>query len=447
MAYRLSSESLKVDVTPPSNILIEPNMRHGFLSEFLTILQLLRLVECQSSNSNDAQPSVGLLLDPNTTNDNEILISYLAAVSRLDEQPEEFMKAISIARTRASESSSSSSPFHDERFKQIYTMFNCFSTDFDGSMISGALQVAVDEINSDPNLLPNHKLTYIFDNTCGKEKKSTQYFMDHWKMGARVFIGPEMNCRTEATMAAAQNLPIISYKCKDQTVSDKKKYNTFARTVPAETDIVKAFIALCREYKWKKFTIIYEEHPAHEELYQALQQAIDVENARLELDEIRYSVQNVSKVIRFSEVQSEKLIDSVIEQTKDITRYTMIDLQSSWDVSNSSDHQIIGYSRAALAIIPTPVELNSERFKRFWEQAVKDLVNFGITKHEHTWSIKVNRFACYLYDAIYLYARALHELIEETVERQAHGYDPTRDGAAIIKKILNRKYSSMLIKA
>uniref|UniRef100_A0A0K0DB38 ANF_receptor domain-containing protein n=1 Tax=Angiostrongylus cantonensis TaxID=6313 RepID=A0A0K0DB38_ANGCA len=261
--------------------------------------------------------------------------------------------------------------------------------------------------------------------------------MEHWKMGARVFIGPEMNCRTEATMAAAQNLPIISYKCKDQTVSDKKKsqrggtirlhvrclprYNTFARTVPAETDIVKAFIALCREYKWKKFTVIYEEHPAHEELYQALQ------NAHLEPSDIRYSVQNVSKVVRFSEVQSEKLIDSVIEQTKDITRFmyitvyvtfgnvrlfrkilmsmgklgltdsqqylliyldadynwlnvyhamnnhffrshlncavqdTMIDLQSSWDVSNSSDHRIIGYSRAALAIIPTPVELNSER--------------------------------------------------------------------------------------
>ncbi|KAK6738827.1 hypothetical protein RB195_020741 [Necator americanus] len=472
-------------------------MRDGFLVDLtLFILFLLRLLKCQTIDAPEPPPSVGALLDPNSTNDNEILISYLAAVSRLDEQPEEFMKAISIARTRGSDSSSSSSPFHDERFKQIYTMFNCFSTDFDGSMISGALHVAVNEINADPNLLPNHRLTYIFDNTCGKEKQSTQYFMDHWKMGARVFIGPEMNCRTEATMAAAQNLPIISYKCKDQTVSDKKKYNTFARTVPAETDIVKAFIALCREYSWKKFAIIYEEHPAHEELYLALRQAIDQENGRMDIDETRYSVQNVSKVIRFSEVQSEKLVDSVIEQTKDMTRLyvtfgnvrlfrkilmsmgklgltdsqqylliyldpdynwlnvyhamnnhffrnTMIDLESSWDVSNSSDHRIIGYSRAALAIIPTPVELNSARFKKFWEQAVKDLSNFGISKHEHTWSIKVNRFACYLYDAVYLYARALHELIEETSERQAHGYDPTRDGAAIINKILNRKYSSM----
>jgi hypothetical protein len=35
--------------------------------------------------------------------------------------------------------------------------------------------------------------------------------MNHWKDGAKVFIGPEANCATEATMAAAQNLPIISY--------------------------------------------------------------------------------------------------------------------------------------------------------------------------------------------------------------------------------------------
>ncbi|KAK6012697.1 ligand-binding protein, receptor family [Ostertagia ostertagi] len=296
-------------------------MRHGFFVDpTLLILLLFRWSQCQISESREvSQPNVGALLDPNSTNDNEILISYLAAVSRLDEQPEEFMKAISIARTRASDASSSSSPFHDERFKQIYTMFNCFSTDFDGSMISGALHVAVNEINANPDLLPNHRLNYIFDNTCGKERQSTQYFMDHWKMGARVFIGPEMNCRTEATMAAAQNLPIISYKCKDQTVSDKKKYNTFARTVPAETDIVKAFIALCREHNWKKFTIIYEEHPAHEELYQALRQSTLKMHA---WNWMTYAipVQNVSKVIRFSEVQSEKLIDSVVEQTKDITR-------------------------------------------------------------------------------------------------------------------------------
>lgn len=39
-------------------------------------------------------------------------------------------------------------------------------------MISGALHVAVEEVNADPNILPNHKLIYIFNNTCGDEKQS-----------------------------------------------------------------------------------------------------------------------------------------------------------------------------------------------------------------------------------------------------------------------------------
>ncbi|VDN43765.1 unnamed protein product [Gongylonema pulchrum] len=51
-------------------------------------------------------------------------------------------------------------------------MSKCFRTDFEGSMISGALQVAVDDVNADPALLPKHKLTYIFNNTCGDELQS-----------------------------------------------------------------------------------------------------------------------------------------------------------------------------------------------------------------------------------------------------------------------------------
>ena len=102
-------------------------------------------------------------------------------------------------------------------------------------MIAGAVKVAVDDINDRLDVLPNHTLHYMFKNTCGDEQLSqflrslnkfsvgTQAFMEHWKLGARVFIGPESNCRTEAQMAAAQNLPIVSYKCRDKVVSDKRK--------------------------------------------------------------------------------------------------------------------------------------------------------------------------------------------------------------------------------
>lgn len=51
--------------------------------------------------------------------------------------------------------------------------------------------------------------------------------MEHWAQGAKAFIGPEIHCRTEATMAAAQNLPLISFKCMDEKVSDKAKFVSF----------------------------------------------------------------------------------------------------------------------------------------------------------------------------------------------------------------------------
>lgn len=145
--------------------------------------------------------------------------------------------------------------------------------------------------------------------------------MEHWRKGAKAFIGPEMNCRTEATMAAAQNLPIISHKCKDQTVSDKKKYPTFARTVPSETKITRSLMALLQYHKWKKFTIIYEERPENTELYNAIKHIIETENNGVGENE-RYLILNTSILeYPFSEVEkSVEHIGDIIQETYSNTR-------------------------------------------------------------------------------------------------------------------------------
>uniref|UniRef100_A0A914WYR8 Receptor ligand binding region domain-containing protein n=1 Tax=Plectus sambesii TaxID=2011161 RepID=A0A914WYR8_9BILA len=147
----------------------------------------------------------------------------------------------------------------------------CYRVDFQGPKISGALAVAVDEINADPLILPGYRLNYTFENTCGQVVDSVYGFMKHWKEGAKVFIGPETNCRTEATMAAAQNLPIISYKCKDhKQESDKDLYKTFARTIPATTEIIKAFFALLKQMNWRKFTLVFVNDASGGELHSAI---------------------------------------------------------------------------------------------------------------------------------------------------------------------------------
>lgn len=45
------------------------------------------------------------------------------------------------------------------------------------------------------------------------------------------------------------------------------RYKTFARTVPSEQEITKAFLALFKHFNWRKFSIIYEQQSANEELF------------------------------------------------------------------------------------------------------------------------------------------------------------------------------------
>lgn len=57
--------------------------------------------------------------------------------------------------------------------------------------------------------------------------------------------------------------------------------------------------------------------------------------------------------------------------------------------------------------------------------------------------MQVNRFACYLYDAVMLYARAMTEVLSETSEQQIlSGYNPLSDGKRIVANILGKVYHS-----
>lgn len=101
--------------------------------------------------------------EEDSTNDTRkpILISYLAAVSQFKQNL--FESLIQFANSKSGETSNLTNYLEGQK---------CFSTHFEGSMISGAIQVAIDDVNNDPNLLPDHKLKYIFNNTCGNEMRS-----------------------------------------------------------------------------------------------------------------------------------------------------------------------------------------------------------------------------------------------------------------------------------
>lgn len=127
-----------------------------------------------------------------------------------------------------------------------------------GIVISGAIKFATEKINNNSSLLNGAKLDFIYNDTNGEILQSTKAMLYQWSEGAIAFIGPEDSCEVEATIAAALNLPMISYKCANTKVSAKDFYSTFARTQPPGTHVTRSVLALFTHFNWTKFSIIYE---------------------------------------------------------------------------------------------------------------------------------------------------------------------------------------------
>ena len=80
-----------------------------------------------------------------------------------------------------------------------------------GQAISGALTLALEEINNNTNILPNHTLDFIIAETYGMELQSIKQTVDLINQNISVYIGPQETCIHEAKVAAAFNIPMISY--------------------------------------------------------------------------------------------------------------------------------------------------------------------------------------------------------------------------------------------
>ncbi|KAF2366518.1 Receptor ligand binding region, partial [Trinorchestia longiramus] len=80
-----------------------------------------------------------------------------------------------------------------------------------GLLISGALTLAVDEININKPLVGGHRLKVRVAETYGRERHSILQTARLWMTNISVYVGPQETCVHEARMAAAFGLPMISY--------------------------------------------------------------------------------------------------------------------------------------------------------------------------------------------------------------------------------------------
>ncbi|CAB3380498.1 Hypothetical predicted protein [Cloeon dipterum] len=128
-----------------------------------------------------------------------------------------------------------------------------------GLQISGAISLALAELNAPANPGVDQggsmwrrgiHLEMLVAETYGEEQTSILRTAALWSRNVTAFIGPQESCLHEARMAAAFNLPMISYFCTDQQTSNKRLFPTFARTRPPDTHISKSVVAVLKAFNW-----------------------------------------------------------------------------------------------------------------------------------------------------------------------------------------------------
>ncbi|XP_076366170.1 guanylate cyclase 32E-like [Tachypleus tridentatus] len=339
-----------------------------------------------------------------------------------------------------------------------------------GLTISGAISLAVDEVNRDHPLRDNHTLEILVAETYGEETESILQTAKLWTQNVSVYIGPQETCVHEARMAASFDLPMISYFCAHHETSNKQLFPTFARTRPPDTQISKSVSSLLLYFKWKKVAF----------LYSVIQDRGFREVARTILETIK----SVGIEIQYEGTWSETYhygyginpFDKLVEESYGIARIflvlgyyfehlgLMISLQDRGLLENG-EYFVVGVDIE---------QYDNQDPRRYLKGLLRDEIEdkaktafqsyLGVVGSPpmgfESFAVKVNQYmqlppfnfknpvgifggmkrvpaeGAYLYDAVYVYARALNDCL-------ADGQDPF-DGKLIFDYMKRRTYQSAM---
>ncbi|XP_059220787.1 guanylate cyclase 32E [Stomoxys calcitrans] len=356
-----------------------------------------------------------------------------------------------------------------------------FLADFSQMRVTlGALPLAVEDINKHSKSLGGISFSFkAYD--IGGQKSS-----DHRVQPIRVmtqmknenvaaFIGPDERCTTEALVAAAWNIPMISFKCADSTVSGKETFHTFARTLAPASKVSKSVISLLSAFHWQKFAIVVSSKPvwgagvatAIQELaesenftithFRKISDYVPIENTLTKMQKIIDETYTTTRIYVFIGehiamvdfvrcMQMRKLLDdgdyiiiSVDDEIYDSKRRvnvmerTYLDPYIKKEKSKSLDKNSF---RSVIKISMTYPQNPDIREKCTKIKEYSRKHPFLVPYHERIFeNISVPIYALHLYDSVQIYAKAITEIV------QAGGN--IYDGRQVMTRIFNRSYHSI----
>ncbi|RDD47547.1 Retinal guanylyl cyclase 2 [Trichoplax sp. H2] len=127
-------------------------------------------------------------------------------------------------------------------------------------IIPGA-DIAIETVNNDSSVLVNYRLYTTLVNSGCTTQDSLTAMANLWRnkqQPVRSFVGPacSVGCEPGGILAAAWNVPMISWGCASPSLSDKKKFATFTRTSGPYSAVGKLIQLLVKHYNWTRVGLL-----------------------------------------------------------------------------------------------------------------------------------------------------------------------------------------------
>ncbi|CAM4579309.1 unnamed protein product [Leuciscus chuanchicus] len=151
----------------------------------------------------------------------------------------------------------------------------CEQFDMESFQQAQTMAFAIDEINKNPNLLPNITLGYhVYDNcmmlgmafraAISLASGTEEYFSNLNCTGPPPVIGIVGDSSSTASIAISSILglfrvPIVSHYATCSCLSDRKKYPSFFRTIPSDAFQVRAMVQILKYFGWTWVGLVYSD--------------------------------------------------------------------------------------------------------------------------------------------------------------------------------------------
>ncbi|XP_031556269.1 atrial natriuretic peptide receptor 2-like isoform X2 [Actinia tenebrosa] len=344
-----------------------------------------------------------------------------------------------------------------------------------GENFAAAITIAVEDLNSNPDILPGHNITFTWEDSKCEELLTIRQEFKMINSRVSAIIGPGCNCKVAARNAAAFHIPMISYMCSSTELSDKKLYPTFARTFAVDSQVTPSVISLLKKFKWTTVAIIYENLTKWIDLKDSMKRHLKANGIKVSYEgstigpfalhskvmddrirEMMSEIKNKARIVIFvtSFHMAREGIYIAFQENMISGEYVFIAFeldqvyaakrkklpflwfQTDSHYRNSSDFVSSvqkGSEAVLLLTVKAPLGSTYADFKKRLEDRTKD-PPFNSSTYISNQGMTPPVFGAYLYDAVYQFGIALNKTLSR---------NETPVGEAIIEKMRDINYLSI----